>query len=380
MCNHRSIVLFDQYPFLGGGQIVLLSLIEAASQTGAEVHVVIPPGGTLSEVINQSAIPNVKVVSTRSCEVKHGKKGFLDIVRLVLYNFFFALRHHRLIAQSDLLYANGPRQFPGLLLLSWLFQKKCVYHIHIDHSTIEKKLMAIAARLHSTHSLVVNSDYILKRLDAAIPGIRNNPRVRVIENGLDNRFSTLKFIDRFSSASGRLKIAVIGVLRPEKGQDRAIEIAGMNSHFDLHFIGRVGNGSEDWVEGLKQCATNNIFFHGEVTDIPAYINQLGIQIVLVPSRWEEPFGLVAIEGMACSCITIVYNSGALGDIARKTDAILCGDEKEMGTALQRIDLMGNGDRTELARRQFEKTMKFYNAERFISDIKDVLQDSSMVVS
>lgn len=33
--------------------------------------------------------------------------------------------------------------------------------------------------------------------------------------------------------------------------------------------------------------------------------------LLVPSIWEEPFGVVALEGMACGCIPIVANTGGL---------------------------------------------------------------------
>ncbi len=35
------------------------------------------------------------------------------------------------------------------------------------------------------------------------------------------------------------------------------------------------------------------------------------RFILVPSIWEEPFGLVALEGMACGCIPIVSEGGGL---------------------------------------------------------------------
>ncbi len=35
------------------------------------------------------------------------------------------------------------------------------------------------------------------------------------------------------------------------------------------------------------------------------------RFILVPSRWEEPFGIVALEGMACGCIPIVSDRGGL---------------------------------------------------------------------
>jgi glycosyltransferase involved in cell wall biosynthesis len=37
------------------------------------------------------------------------------------------------------------------------------------------------------------------------------------------------------------------------------------------------------------------------------------QILVVPSRWEEPFGLVALEGAACGCVVVGTQSGGLTD-------------------------------------------------------------------
>lgn len=35
------------------------------------------------------------------------------------------------------------------------------------------------------------------------------------------------------------------------------------------------------------------------------------RVVVVPSVWDEPFGLAAIEGMACGCVPVVSRSGGL---------------------------------------------------------------------
>lgn len=39
------------------------------------------------------------------------------------------------------------------------------------------------------------------------------------------------------------------------------------------------------------------------------------RIVVVPSRWREPFGLVALEGIACGCVAVVSADGGLVDAA-----------------------------------------------------------------
>jgi len=35
------------------------------------------------------------------------------------------------------------------------------------------------------------------------------------------------------------------------------------------------------------------------------------RFLVVPSRWEEPFGIVALEGLACGCVPIVSRRGGL---------------------------------------------------------------------
>ena len=37
------------------------------------------------------------------------------------------------------------------------------------------------------------------------------------------------------------------------------------------------------------------------------------RILVVPSRWEEPFGIVALEGIACGCVVVGSSAGGLKD-------------------------------------------------------------------
>ena len=71
------------------------------------------------------------------------------------------------------------------------------------------------------------------------------------------------------------------------------------------------------------------------------------RVVVVPSMWEEPFGLVALEAVACGCIPVVASSGGLpqaagpgGVVFRKGDAQSLADS--LMQALQRAPLDGSG--------------------------------------
>jgi glycogen synthase len=37
------------------------------------------------------------------------------------------------------------------------------------------------------------------------------------------------------------------------------------------------------------------------------------RVMVVPSRWEEPYGIVALEGLACGCLVVGSERGGLKD-------------------------------------------------------------------
>ncbi|HTP40135.1 MAG TPA: glycosyltransferase family 4 protein [Steroidobacteraceae bacterium] len=63
--------------------------------------------------------------------------------------------------------------------------------------------------------------------------------------------------------------------------------------------------------------------HGE--NLVAALNRH--RILVVPSRWEEPFGVVALEGVACGCVVVGSDGGGLPDAMGP-----CGLAYERGNA------------------------------------------------
>jgi glycosyltransferase involved in cell wall biosynthesis len=60
----------------------------------------------------------------------------------------------------------------------------------------------------------------------------------------------------------------------------------------------------------------------------------GARALLVPSQWEEPFGLVMIEAMACGTPVIAFNRGAAPELVRHGDnGFLVHDAAGMANAL-----------------------------------------------
>lgn len=116
----------------------------------------------------------------------------------------------------------------------------------------------------------------------------------------------------------------MGRLVSDKGADMAIGlIESLNKlkNLDkLHRLTLIGDGADR--ASLEQRVNqanlgNQIHFTGilrgkELVDM---LNEH--KYILIPSRWEEPFGNVALEGMACGCLPIVSNGGGLPDAAGK---------------------------------------------------------------
>jgi glycosyltransferase involved in cell wall biosynthesis len=52
------------------------------------------------------------------------------------------------------------------------------------------------------------------------------------------------------------------------------------------------------------------------------------RLLVVPSVWEEPFGVVALEGLACGCVPVVARSGGLPDAVGRCGLVVPKDDAE----------------------------------------------------
>lgn len=109
----------------------------------------------------------------------------------------------------------------------------------------------------------------------------------------------------------------LGRLVSDKGCDLLIESlailrdAGCSTPLTI-----IGSGSEE--EALKKSVAEK--------HLGGLVNFVGIlkgdalakelnrhEVIVVPSRWEEPFGMVALEGIACGCLAVGSDRGGLPD-------------------------------------------------------------------
>lgn len=141
---------------------------------------------------------------------------------------------------------------------------------------------------------------------------------------------------RRTATSQNRDLIFVGRLIPEKGADLLIESLLLLKRRMLKPSATiVGLGSQ--LEELKnKVATYNlerqVHFAGVVTG-QALVDLLNKhRVLVVPSRWEEPFGIVALEGLACGCEVVASESGGLPEAVGS-----CGYLFESGNAKDLAD-------------------------------------------
>ena len=129
----------------------------------------------------------------------------------------------------------------------------------------------------------------------------------------------------------------VGRLVSDKGADLLIR-AYAEVKDDAEGLTLVGTGPEE--ASLRRMASElgvEARFTGplEGEDLVRELNQHAI--LAVPSRWPEPFGNVALEGMACGCVVVGSDGGGLPDAVGVGGLIFrSGDTGHLVECLRRL--------------------------------------------
>jgi glycosyltransferase involved in cell wall biosynthesis len=120
----------------------------------------------------------------------------------------------------------------------------------------------------------------------------------------------------FSPAPRGGYLAFLGRISPEKRPDRAIEIA-VRAGALLKIAAKIDRVDRPYWEARVEPlvrAHANVEYLGEISDRekPAFLGEAAA--LLFPIDWEEPFGLVMIEAMACGTPVIAYARGSAPEV------------------------------------------------------------------
>jgi glycosyltransferase involved in cell wall biosynthesis len=98
------------------------------------------------------------------------------------------------------------------------------------------------------------------------------------------------------------------------------------------------------------------------------------QVLVVPSVWEEPFGVVALEGIACGCVPLVAQSGGLPDAVGACGLVVSrGDSEALSQGISA--LIGNPAVLERYRTAAAAHLARHTRDRVARDYLQVIDDA-----
>jgi len=197
------------------------------------------------------------------------------------------------------------------------------------------------ARMSGRHGI---RDWIKQRVSRYATNISISEAVakhiRVSSVIIGNPYRDLVF-KRDATAVRERDLVFLGRLVWDKGGDILLDaISILKQKGIIAKLTIIGDGPERG-SLQRQCKRlgldDQVAFSGTHTgeDLAALLNTH--KIIVIPSRWQEPFGLVALEGMACGCVPIGAECGGLPDAIGPAGVMFpCGEVEPLALSIESL--------------------------------------------
>ena len=211
--------------------------------------------------------------------------------------------------------------------------------------------------IHKCSAIFCVSEYIKKKF---LEGINQNfQKVHVLHNGVERK------LKRFPKK--KKEVIFVGRLVPEKGVDIYIDaIKPLVSKFTDWSFGLIGssklgsntnqsNYSKDIINKFRKIG-NQAIFYGFRDNLFVQEKMKDSSIIVIPSIWEEPFGLVAAEAMSNGVAIIASDVGGIPEII-EANGILIKNINSSKIQKSLISLIENKNERKLLQKKAWKNFK-----------------------
>ncbi|WP_226343879.1 glycosyltransferase [Agilicoccus flavus] len=276
-------------PFAGGQEAFTATLCERLRRRGHHVVLFALDGsdpGLADEFVPYAAPPSLSAVA----QVDPGMPAGLDFAEH--HAFLDAVRVLGLRTDIDVVHNNSLHPYP--IALADLLPAPMVTTLHTPPIPFMESAAAMAGR-RSRHVAVSGA---VARTWTTLPG------VEVVSNGVD--------VDAFLPGPGGGGLAWAGRVTPEKGTHLAIETA-LRLDLPLRIAGPISD-PDYFARSVRPLLDERRVYVGHLDTAALREHYAAADVLLVTPLWEEPFGLVAAEAMACGTPVAGFGVGGLTDV------------------------------------------------------------------
>jgi glycosyltransferase involved in cell wall biosynthesis len=245
-------------------------------------------------------------------------------------------------------------------MMELVFRKESdfdIIHFHCDYIHLPLVRRYACPNVTTLHGYVHDHDLrglLQEYTDVPFVSISNAQRASVpdanwcktVYHGLPPALHT------FRSEPGQY-LAFLGRISPEKGIERAIEIArrtGMPLKIAAKIYNEDRNYFESVIQPLLHANSSIVEFVGEVGGVSKDEFLGSARALLFPVDWPEPFGLVMIEAMACGTPVIAWRNGSVPEVMEDgVTGFVVDNLEDAVRSVQRLE----GIHRESCRRAFE---------------------------
>lgn len=320
------------YPkFVGGAEISVQQLAEGLARSGKEVYVLTLGERAAVERVNGVIVIRMTVKNLYSNYNSSGSNALSKMCWHLLDsgNPFTSLFITKLLRRikPDLVHTNNIQGFSPTI---WSAVKKegiplvhtfRDYYMLCHRNTLynnNRKCDRLCAACKVTHAIkkkfadtpdfyVGISRFILNKHKAYFP--IEEKRSAVVYNSIEKPGALSP-----RRMNGKVVLGFIGRVSEDKGAGYlARELLNVGKEFRSHFkVIFAGRGKTEYVAGMQKRLQGIEFEFPGVVKPAGFYQQ--VDLVIVPSLWDEPFGRVAIESLSHSVPVIMAASGGLSEL------------------------------------------------------------------
>lgn len=312
MQESRPILVVHPGAEMYGSDRVLLDSVIGLRMTGRAVVVVLPMDGPLAAELRRAGA-SVKFEPAFVLRKRLLKPtGWAEAVRTGWGGFRSARRILRALKPSAILV--NTITLPLWPLIGRMHGVPVILHVHegeASASAIVKR--ALYAPALAASSILVNSEFSRRVMTSAFASLEK--KSTLVPNAVPGPPAVRS---PRASVSDGLRAVYIGRLSPRKGPDLVVQaLAELDSRglsFSLTLVGSAFEGYE-WYEAELRTAVSAAGLDGRVTlvgfhsDVWPFLAEA--DVVVVPSRFDEPFGNTAVEAVLAERPVVVSDTSGL---------------------------------------------------------------------